>query len=237
MLDTYLPLARRLLAQTELTRQVAASTLESLLAASTVRRHSAGRTLSLRGEPMHELLFMLEGSLEVSMEGSDGRRSICWYLAPGQWVGLIPVLDGKGAIHDLRTHTDAVLLQVPREAFRDALLADHSLALMCLDILCDRSRSIYDNMAAEALLPLRARVARLLLMLMDQHGRSGQAGIELTLKLSQDEFADMLGVARQSLNRELKEMEKQQLIAIAYSRITLRDVAALRAMAKPHLSS
>lgn len=232
MLDTYLPLARRLLEQTELTHKIAASTRDGLLAASSIQRHPAGRILSLRGQPMEDLLFLLEGSLEVSMQGSDGRRSIVWYLAPGQWIGLIPVLDGKGAIHNLRAHTDAVLLHVPGATFQAALQVDQSLALMCLDVLCERSRSIYDNMAAESLLPLRARVARMLLMLADQHGRGKQSGIEIDLKLTQEEFADMLGVTRQSLNRELKALEKLAVLSISYSRITLRDLPALQELAR-----
>jgi CRP-like cAMP-binding protein len=72
----------------------------------------------------------------------------------------------------------------------------------------------------------------LLLMLVDQHGRGSQSGIEIDLKLSQDEFADMLGVTRQSLNRELKNLEKQGLISIAYSRITLVDMPALQCLAR-----
>ncbi|MBF7729081.1 Crp/Fnr family transcriptional regulator [Pseudomonas sp. N040] len=231
MLDSYLPLARRLLEQTELTHRVAAATLDDLLAASSIQRHPPGRTFSMRGQPMANLLFVLEGSLEVSMEGSDGRRSIVWYLAPGQWMGLIPILDGKGAIHNLRAHTEAVLLHVPRATFQAALQADQSLALMCLDVLCERSRSIYDNMASETLLPLRARVARLLLLLLEQHGRDAVTGIELALKLSQDEFAAMLGVTRQSLNRELKALEKMAVLSISYSRITLQDLPALQALA------
>lgn len=75
-------------------------------------------------------------------------------------------------------------------------------------------------------------MARLLLTLADQHGRTIQAGIELALKLSQDDLADMLGVARQSLNRVLKELQKQQLIDIAYSSITLRDIMSLQALAQ-----
>lgn len=232
MLNTYLPLARRMLEEAELTRQLCPATLQSLLHDSATRRHPAGVTLSRRGEPVRELLFVLEGSLEVSIEGIDGRRSICWYLAPGQWMGLIPVLDGQGAIHDLRVHHTTVLLHIPREAFLSAMQADQHLAQMCIHILCARSRSLYDNQAAESLLPLRARVARLLLMLAGQHGRDCQQGIEIALKLSQDEFSAMLGVTRQSLNRELKELKNQGVISIAYSRITLCDLPGLERAAE-----
>lgn len=231
MLDAYLPLARRVLLQTDPTRAATPATCEALLAASRVRRHAAGECLSRRGDPMPELLVLLDGNLQVSMHGSDGRRSILWYLAAGQWIGLITALDGKGAVHDLHCHTESVLLHIPHKAFVHALQSDPTLTYSCLSLLCERSRVLYDRQAAESLLPLRARVARLLLMLADQHGRGNQSGIQIDLKLTQEEFADMLGVTRQSLNRELKNLEKLGLIRIAYSCITLHDVPQLHGLA------
>lgn len=230
-MDVYLPLARRLLEQSGLSLQLTAGTLEHLLADARLQRHAAGKQVSQRGQIMPDLLFVVEGSLEVSMEDGEGRRSICWYNGPGQWLGLISVIDQKNAIHDARAHAEVVLLHVPRQTFLRVLEQDPGLARYCLQVLCERSRSLYENLAAGGLLPLRARIARLLLMLLDQHGRDGQSGQEIALKLSQDEFADMLGVTRQSLNRELKALEKQGLITIAYSRITLREVALLQQMA------
>lgn len=231
MKDAYLPLVRRLLAQSGLSQQLAMSTLETLLAASRVQRHAAGKQLVQRGEPIADLLLVIEGSLEISMEDREGRRSICWYNGAGQWHGLISVIDQQGALHDARAHGEVVLLHMPQQDFLAALEQDPGLPRYCLMVLCERSRILYDSLAADGLLPLRARIARLLLMLLDQHRRDGQAGFEIALKLSQDEFADMLGVTRQSLNRELKVLEKQGLITIAYSRITLHDVPQLRSMA------
>ncbi|EFX60812.1 hypothetical protein DAPPUDRAFT_275286 [Daphnia pulex] len=204
--------------------------LQALLAASVIRSHAAGQLLSRRGTPLGELIFVLQGSLEASMAGADGRRSICWYLAEGQWFGLIPIVDGQAAIHDLRTYSQAVLLHIPRAAFLAALQQDRGLAVKCLELLCARSRTLYEHLAAETLLPLRARVARLLLMLVEQHGRESAHGQELSLKLSQEALADMLGISRQTLNRELVALEKAGLISLAYTRLTLLDDAALRQM-------
>jgi CRP/FNR family cyclic AMP-dependent transcriptional regulator len=230
LLDNYLPLVRRLFEQSSLTKQVDPRTLGALLGAGQIQRHAAGKVLALRGQPMPEQLFVVEGSLEISMQDPAGQRSILWYLGPGQWLGLISMLDNQGAIHDAQAHSDCVLLQVPNRAFLATMEQDPQLMHSCLQMLCERSRMTYDNLAAETLLPLRARLVRLLLMLLDQHGRDSQDGVELTLKLSQDDLSDMLGVTRQSLNRELKALEKQGIIAIAYSRITLRDVPLLQSM-------
>ena len=66
---------------------------------------------------------------------------------------------------------------------------------------------------------------------MEQYGRSVDGGVQLALKLSQDELAAMLGVSRQSLNRELMALHADGFVSSAYARITLHDVAALSALA------
>lgn len=230
-IDAYLPLVRRLLVTSDVAGQLTPATLESLLAASTLRRWPAGSCLFVRGEAIDELHFVVEGDLEISMDSPDGRRAIVWYMGPGQWLGLIPVLDNQGAVHTARAHSDSVLLHLPSTAFMAALDTDPGLMRVCLKILCERSRRMYGSIAAESLLTLRERVARQLVLLAADHGREGEQGIELAVKMSQAELAAMLGATRQRLNHEIKALEADGVICLAYSRITVRDLPALRAIA------
>lgn len=216
--------------------RVAPGTLDALHKVATHRTYARGQVLFLRGDPMPELLVIQSGSIEASIEDSEGRRSVLWYLGPGHWLGLISIIDDKGSIHNLRAHTDSTALGFPRQRFLDALQADSALAMLCLNALCARSRTIYGNLAAEGLLDTRARIARLLLMLFEQHGQSGEHGLEIGLRFTQDDFAAMLGVSRQSLNKELRGFETAGIITLAYSRIGLRDVDRLRAAATDALA-
>lgn len=216
--------------------QVAPSTLDALHKVATHRTYDRGQVLFLRGDPMPELLVILSGSIEASIEDAEGRRSVIWYLGPGHWLGLISIIDDKGSVHNLRAHTDVTALGFPRQRFLDALQGDPALAMLCLNALCARSRTLYGNLAAEGLLDTRARIARLLLMLFEQHGKPGEHGLEIGLRFTQDDLAAMLGVSRQSLNRELRSMEAGGIISLAYSRIGLRDVDALRAAATDTLT-
>ena len=72
----------------------------------------------------------------------------------------------------------------------------------------------------------------MILLLADTYGVKNASGILVSLKLSQDEFATLLAVARQALNRELKALEADGAIAIAYSTITVLNRAALEASAE-----
>ena len=66
---------------------------------------------------------------------------------------------------------------------------------------------------------------------VQQHGKRGEHGLEIGLRFTEDDFAATIGVSRQSLNRELRGLEAEGIITLAYSRIGLRDVDSLRAAA------
>ena len=78
---------------------------------------------------------------------------------------------------------------------------------------------------------LPVRVARALLTLVAAHGRVQADGVAIDLKLSQEEFADMLGLTRQRVNRELNAFAARQIISTAYSQIRVLDLAALKNLA------
>ena len=72
----------------------------------------------------------------------------------------------------------------------------------------------------------------MILRLADTWGQQRAGATLVSLKLSQDEFAALLAVTRQALNRELKALEALRAIDIAYSQITVLDHALLEAAAE-----
>ena len=80
-------------------------------------------------------------------------------------------------------------------------------------------------------MPLRVRCARVLYSLMRQYGVKRGDCIEISLKLSQEELADMIGRTRQSVNKELKVLEREGVLQMAYSHFVIMDEKALSEIA------
>ena len=116
--------------------------------------------------------------------------------------------------------------------FLAALDHEPQLARDLMNLLSFRSRALSGYLSDEMLMPLRTRCARLLLQMVELHGAPHPGGSFLIdLKLSQEEFAEMMGRSRQSVNQELQKLEEAGLIETAYSRFVVRDPAALKAIA------
>ncbi|WP_349676971.1 MULTISPECIES: Crp/Fnr family transcriptional regulator [unclassified Cupriavidus] len=208
-----------------------AQTLERFLAAGRIEVCPDGAMLTTRGKPMESLIVVLRGSLEVGVQTSTGKRYVVRFMEPGQIQGVIPILDGKHSIHDTRAHGESIVLLVPKSTFAEALANDTGLGQSLLQLFCARSRSLYDGVAAHALSPAKARLARALLSLLPAYGLPRGNTVALSIKLSQDELATLVGVSRQRLNKELKEFENDSIVSIAYSQIEILDRDALVSIA------
>jgi CRP/FNR family cyclic AMP-dependent transcriptional regulator len=79
-------------------------------------------------------------------------------------------------------------------------------------------------------LDLPSRLAKKLLDLAASSGKRTPAGIRLEGKLSQRELGNMIGLSRESVNKQLALWQEEGIIALDKGVITLSDEAALRSL-------
>lgn len=221
-------LARSLLGQALGFRDCRAATLDALVAAGQLRTLGKSEVLAQRGSPFDMLCLLVEGSIEASMLRHDGHRHLVTYLQPGDVAGMISLLDGMGHVNDLcaRSAGTTVLL-IPGDAIRQARLNDTALGRAFELQLAFRSRLLYERLAADPSMPLDSRLARLLNILGGLYGLTRPEGLLLSMKISQADLGDWLGVSRQRANFAVQQLRKDGLIRLRYSNITIADPARL----------
>lgn len=225
-------LARGALGRAPVFSQCTADTLERFVTEGVVRLFRRGETISHKSGPIAHLCVLATGSVEVSTTSATGKRHVLHYLESGQLFNVIGALDGGPGIHDAVAHENTLALLISRASLFSAMEDEPHLAMAMIRLLCLRSRVLYDYIAEHTLLPLRARCARLLLSLVEPYGASRPHGYLITLKLSQEEFADMLGRSRQSVNKELRALEAEGLIKTNYSQFIIQNLPALQEVAQ-----
>lgn len=225
------PLALNVLAASRWFSAFPRETIERLVDAGRVEKLARGEVLNRRGQQISDLTIVLDGSLDVSVTSEGGKRHVQVYLESGQVMNIIPALDEQPTIHDASAHTDAVLLHIDRGALLAESDRDPRVAHALMRILCLRSRVLYASLLDAAFLPLRVRCARVLHSLMSQYGVRRGNHVEITLKLSQEDLADMIGRTRQSVNKELKALEREGVLRMQYSQFVILDELALTEIA------
>lgn len=204
------------------------SMLDKLVAAGHLRALARGEMLTRRGGSFDALAVLIEGGLESSITRADGHRLLLGYLQPGDMIGFIGLIDGRGHVTDLRAREPCWLLMLPRATLLSMRAQHPEIVAACERQLALRSRLLYDRLAADPSLPVEARLARLLLGWGDLYGLPRGDELLLDMKLSQADLADTLGVSRQRVNAAIKQLQQLGAIRTAYSKIALSDLARLR---------
>jgi CRP-like cAMP-binding protein len=189
------------------------------------RRFGAGTPVFHAGDPGESLLLIVRGSLRVSQISKGGGEIILSDLGPGEALGEIAVLDGRGRTADVAALTDCELLVLER---RDLLAfinrhPDFSIAL--LQLLCARLRRAEQRSSDFLFMGLPGRLAKALLE------RSAPLPPGGAIALTQGELARIAGATRPNVNRQLKEWERDGLIKITRTGIAISDPPKLWALA------
>lgn len=206
--------------------------LERIARLSQPRRLAVGETLFWEDEPADAIYGVAKGLIRIWVHGPDGRELTLNLMESGDFFGEIALLDGLPRTASASALADTELLSVPRAAFLDLMSKEPKLALHIIELLCERLRHNTDRIRDAAFLDLGARLAKTLEALALGHGTEGPDGILITAKLNQSELAQLLGVTREAVNKQLKQFAQEGLIVTRGSRILVRDTAALSARGK-----
>lgn len=182
----------------------------------------AGQTVFSRGDVGDHMLAVIEGEVRITLTNPEGRVRTLTIFRPGDIFGEIALLDGKNRTADAIAVTDGMLLRFERRDVLPLLRGTPEVTDALLQILCERLRRTSYQVEEHSFLDLEAQLARATLRL----AKDGPS-----IRITQSALAELIGVARESVNRQLGEWEEAGLIENPKGRIDLKDRAALEAIA------
>ena len=162
------------------------------------------------------------------MPGTQGADLTLAVMGEGDFFGDMSLLDGRPRSASASAATDAVLLSLERNDFATLLRSRPDAALAILAVVAARLRES-DQMASDlAFLDVSGRLARRLLDLSTSNGVKRADGVLLQVTLTQEELANMIGVTRESVNRNLSMFRRLGLIGREGRKIIILNPAELR---------
>ena len=185
-----------------------------------------GTQIFARGEPGERLMLVRDGVVKISNVSLEGREVVLSFVKGGELLGEIAALDGGPRTADATAMTHVSAVAWPRRTFMDVMRAHPDFALDVISSLCERLRQTNDMVEAAAQLSMAARLARALAGLLKNAGRETPEGWRLAFKLSQRDLGAHVGLARENVNRQLKQWEQAGLVKLERGEIVVRDRAA-----------
>lgn len=195
-------------------------TMAAFDALATVQTLDPGDVLCEQGDDGNTLYLIEDGTLEVSVLSSEGRKLFLDVMNPGDYVGEIALLDPGVRTATISARTTARILCINRDDLEAASEASPFLGLELARMAARRLRWISQQLHEQVFLPLPARLARKLLYLASEEKN--------TLRMSQNELADFVGATREAVSKTLKHWEQDDVIKLGRQKVIVHDFEALR---------
>jgi CRP-like cAMP-binding protein len=179
------------------------------------------------------MMAVLRGQVRISAPSPDGREIVLNMINAGEVFGEIALLDGKDRTADAVAQTDCELLVIERRSFVPFLMSNPEVALRLLAVLCERLRRTTEQVEDMLFRDLPTRLAKKLLSLAAASGERAQGGFRIATRMSQRELGTMVGMSRESVNKQLRAWQLDGIITTDQGCIVLTDERALQKFAEP----
>ena len=221
---------RALLANHPLFGQLAPEELERLVAYMRLVRQPARTVLFRKGDPGTHMVVVVRGRVKVCTHSEDGKELVLNLINPGEVVGEIALLDGSDRTADAVTLVDSDLLILERRDFIPFLQRHPESCMRLFAVLCERLRKTSELLEEALFLEGSSRLAKRLVHLAEIFGKPIPGGVMVDIPLSQQQLGNMVGMSRESMNKQLKQWRQDGLISIEEGRYVLTNLEALRDM-------
>jgi CRP/FNR family transcriptional regulator, cyclic AMP receptor protein len=192
-----------------------------LLSIARRRTFGRGEVVFHRGDPANALHLIVEGRFAVAITTPLGETAMLGVRGPGEAFGDLALVSGGSG--ERSATVSALEPGETRSVLRDdfaRLRRDHpGIDAVLVAILAESVRRLSEQVTEAYYLPAEARVLRRLTELAELYGG--------TVPLPQEALAELAGTSRATVNRVLREQERQGRIQLSRAKIVCLDRDAL----------
>lgn len=216
---------------TPIMRGTPGDAVRTLTEKGTLRSFRKGSYLFHEEDPAEEVMFLLEGRVEISSVSPSGQKQWHTAMEPPAFLGELGVLgEMPRTASGLALETSKVWT-IEGGLFLD-FLAEHPMTARALIRALARQIDAYGSLVDDLLfLDLRGRVAKRLIGLVSRRFDRPAPDGSVVPAITHADLASLAGGSRENVTRILSEMQRRGIIEKNGRRFVINDMTALRKLA------
>ncbi|MCB9450006.1 MAG: Crp/Fnr family transcriptional regulator [Anaerolineaceae bacterium] len=202
------------------------SVIQAVAQAATRQTYDANQVVFLEGEATVAVYVVQSGWLKITKLSPDGREQVLQYIGPGETINAVGIFISTPNPASAITLEPSMVWVIRREELLRMLDTHPSLARGVIQNLAQRMQHLVTIIEDLSLRTIEARVARYLLE------EAPDETLHRHRWATQAELANRLGTVPDVLNRALRNLVKENLIAVERQRIQILDRVGLERRAQ-----
>jgi CRP-like cAMP-binding protein len=193
----------------------------------TANHYSKGETIYRQGDSATMLRVVVAGNVKLVAHTLEGEGVLLDMLKPGDFFG-----NPAAGSHDVynetaETQTSACILSIRISDFKEVMNRFPSVAMSVLDITADRLNESRQRIQHLTTLPVKKRLAHILVTLVNKFGEKHSRGLLIQLPLSRKDLADMVGTSAETTSRIMSQFQEDDLITSGRQWVAINDKSEL----------
>lgn len=191
--------------------------------------YSKDTMLYMDGDKAENLYFIRSGNVKISKTTLEGKELTLYICKPGEMIGELalfqPNITYTSTAEMLEDGTVGI---ISRMALEDLLTKNSRLAvefMRWMGIAYRRNQSKFRDLM---LMGKHGALYSTLVRMTNTYGIKVKDGILIDLALTNKDLANFIGTTRESVNRMLNELRKNEVISIENGLITVHNITFLK---------
>ncbi len=181
-----------------------------------------GQQIFTEGAYPHGIFCVNNGKIKIHQMGTEGREQIVRLAKEGDVVGYRSLLSGEAYNCTATALDDTSICFIPKNVFLDLVEKNKDLSMQIIQLLSKNLRQAENTILHLAQKSVRERMAEALLFLKEIYGVEAD-GETLTVSLSREEIATLVGTATETAIRLLSEFKSGKMVEFVGKKIKIID--------------
>lgn len=195
------------------------------------RHFEAGQIIHKQNDAEMGLFLLQSGSVFLYRQSGE-KKQVLALMRAGDCFGGESVVNHKPSPYTARAVTATQVLWLAPEHLA-VYIQDHPDFLsVFLALMAGRLQRLTALVHDLAFRDVSARLAVVLLLLAEAHGKAQDDGLLIPQMVSQNDLAEMVGTAREVIYRSFKQFEEAGILKKSRSEVLIYDLEALRKQAE-----
>ena len=203
--------------------------LKSIMYTKTVM---AGSYLFWDGDPADYLYYVKKGQVKLTKTTDNGNKITLYLHNAGDMFGQIDPFQQSTQTFNAEVIEDAEFGVIQQKDLETLLWQHGDLAIEFMKWMGVMHRMTQTKFRDLLLYGKPGALCSLLIRLSNSYGVQYGNEIRIDKKINNSEMAEMIGATRESVNRMLSDMRKEDVINIEHGTIVIKDINYLRNICK-----
>jgi CRP-like cAMP-binding protein len=207
-----------------------ADILSKLAATAVTQSYRPRQVVYLPGDRAQGIHFIAHGRVKISKVTHDGKELTLAYRTDGDFFGEACLLEGGPREEMAESMENTTTVELERLTFDRLLASQAGVAYHFARSLIHRWRGLEAKVEQLVFKDVSSKLAELLMRLASEHGIEHRRGLVLSIKVTHQEMANLIGSTRETVSLTLSQFKRKGLIQTEGRKIVLLDRETLRSL-------